>query len=83
MKITQISFSKTVESQVMGAGIWTKISVTGEVGENENVANAIEEAKTEVETALQKYLPQQPDFLAAEKRQTFQDLKKELNATSK
>ena len=58
MKITQISFSKTVESQVMGAGIWTKISVTGEVGENENVANAIEEAKTEVETALQKYLPQ-------------------------
>ena len=83
MKITQISFSKTVESQVMGAGIWTKISVTGEVRENENVANAIEEAKTEVETALQKYLPQQPDFLAAEKRQTFQDLKKELNATSK
>ncbi len=58
MKITQISFSKTVESQVMGAGIWTKISVTGEVGEKENVANAIEEAKTEVETALQKYLPQ-------------------------
>ena len=58
MKITQISFSKTVESEVMGAGIWTKISVTGEVGENENVANAIEEAKTEVETALQKYLPQ-------------------------
>lgn len=58
MKITQISFSKTVESQVMGAGIWTKISVTGEVGENENVANAIEEAKTEVETALKKYLPQ-------------------------
>ena len=58
MKITKISFSKTVESQVMGAGIWTKISVTGEVGENENVANAIEEAKTEVETALQKYLPQ-------------------------
>ena len=58
MKITQISFSKTVESQVMGAGIWTKISVIGEVGENENVANAIEEAKTEVETALQKYLPQ-------------------------
>ena len=58
MKITKISYSKTVESQVMGAGIWTKISVTGEVGENENVANAIEEAKTEVETALQKYLPQ-------------------------
>lgn len=58
MKITQISFSKTVESQVMGAGIWTKISVTGEVGENENVANAIEEAKTEVETALKKHLPE-------------------------
>jgi len=58
MKITKISFSKTVESQVMGAGIWMKLGVEGEVGENENVSNAIEEAKTEVETALQKYLPQ-------------------------
>lgn len=57
MKITQISYSKTVESQVMGAGVWVKISVTGEVGENEIVANAIEEAKQEVETALQKSLP--------------------------
>lgn len=57
MQITKISFSKTVESNVMGAGIWTKVSVEGQVGENENVQSAIEQAKAEVEVALNNSVP--------------------------
>ncbi len=52
MKITKISYSKTVESQVMGAGIWTKIGLEGDVGENESIVSAIEEAKATIEDAL-------------------------------
>lgn len=51
MKITKIHYAKTVESQVMGAGVWEKIGVEGEVSENENIGNAIEEAKAFVQDA--------------------------------
>ena len=57
MIITQISYSKTVESQVMGAGIWTKIGVTGTVEKDEDISSAIEQAKVVVEDAIQKAIP--------------------------
>jgi len=57
MVITQISYSKTVESQVMGAGIWTKVGVTGNVQEGEDISSAIEQAKVVVEDAIQKAIP--------------------------
>lgn len=57
MKITKISYSKTVESNVMGAGVWIKIGVDANVSEDENIAGAIDEAKEYVETAIQKSLP--------------------------
>lgn len=57
MVITQISYSKTVESQVMGAGIWTKVGVTGTVEKDEDVSSAIEQAKGVVEDAIQKAIP--------------------------
>jgi hypothetical protein len=51
MKITKISYSKTVESMMLGAGIWTKIGIEGEVEEGEGIVNAIEDAKATVEDA--------------------------------
>lgn len=60
MQITKISFSKTVESNVMGAGVWIKIGLDANVSEDENIAGAIEEAKEYVEAAIQKSLPVQP-----------------------
>tara|TARA_R110000868_G_scaffold371093_1_gene634580 strand:+ start:348 stop:578 length:231 start_codon:yes stop_codon:yes gene_type:complete len=57
MQITKITYSKTVESNVMGAGVWIKIGVDANVSEDENIAGAIDEAKEYVETAIQKSLP--------------------------
>lgn len=51
MKITKISYSKTVESMMLGAGIWTKIGIEGEIEKGENIGNAIEDAKATVEDA--------------------------------
>jgi len=51
MKITKISYSKTVESMMLGAGIWTKIGIEGEIEAGENIGNAIEDAKATVEDA--------------------------------
>ena len=51
MKATKISFSKTVESVMLGASIWTKIGIEGELEPGENVGNAIEDAKAHVEDA--------------------------------
>jgi len=51
MKITKISYSKTVESMMLGAGIWTKIGIEGEIENGENIGNAIEDAKATVEDA--------------------------------
>jgi len=51
MKITKISYSKTVESMMLGAGIWTKIGIEGEVEEGEGIVNALEDAKATVEDA--------------------------------
>lgn len=56
MQITKIQYSKTVESQVMGAGVWVKIGVDANVSENENIAEAIEQAKQAVDGAHQKEL---------------------------
>jgi len=60
MQITKINYAKTVESQVMGAGVWVKIGVEGQVGENENVGEAIEQAKEVVDAAHQKELASRP-----------------------
>ena len=57
MIITQISYSKTVESNVAGAGIWVKIGCTGNVQEDEDISSAIEQAKVVVEDAIQKAIP--------------------------
>ena len=43
----------------MGAGVWQRIGVEGVVSEGENIANAIDEARSVVEDAHQKYLPTQ------------------------
>lgn len=57
MQITKIQYSKTVESNVMGAGIWQKIGVDAVVSEGEDIAAAIDEARNVVEDAHRKYLP--------------------------
>ena len=60
MKITQISYAKTIESNVLGAGVWVKIGITGDVTENENIDLAIEQAKEVVDTAHKKELASRP-----------------------
>jgi len=60
MTITKITYSKTLESCVMGAGVWTRIGVEGVVAEGENISNAIEEARATVEDAHQKHLAVNP-----------------------
>ena len=57
MKITKISYSKTVESNVMGAGVWIKIGVDANVAEGENIEGCIAEARDYVEDAHAKYTP--------------------------
>jgi hydroxymethylpyrimidine/phosphomethylpyrimidine kinase len=59
MTVTKISFSKTLESSVHGAGVWVKIGIDAEVREGENISNAIEEARAIVEDAHQKHIPEQ------------------------
>ena len=60
MKITKVAYSKTIESNVLGAGVWVKIGVDCDVSENENVSVAIEQAKEVVDTAHQKELASRP-----------------------
>lgn len=60
MKITSINYAKTVESNVLGLGVWLKIGVTGDVTENENIDLAIEQAKEVVDTAHKKELASRP-----------------------
>lgn len=57
MQITKITFSKTVESSVMGAGVWQKIGIEAVVNEGDDIATAIDEARNVVEDAHKKYLP--------------------------
>lgn len=57
MTITQISYSKTAESLVMGASVWIKIGISANVQEDEDVSVAIEQAKGVVEDAIQKAIP--------------------------
>lgn len=84
MQITKIQYSKTVESNVMGAGIWQKIGVDAVVSEGEDIAAAIDEARNVVEDAHRKYLPEQPIFLSPqEKKNEFEALKKEFNVGTK
>lgn len=60
MKITKISYSKTVESCIMGAGIWQKLGVEIDVEPGDEVHGVIDRANEVVETALKKYLPEPP-----------------------
>ena len=55
MQITKISYAKTVESNVLGAGVWLKIGIEGQVTDGENIESAIEQAKDVVDTAHDKY----------------------------
>jgi len=54
MKITKISFAKTVESSMMGAGVWVKIGVEADVAEFDSVAESIDMAKEVVNAAHEK-----------------------------
>lgn len=54
MKITKISFAKTVESSMMGAGVWVKIGVDADVTELDDIAESIDKAKEVVNAAHEK-----------------------------
>lgn len=58
MTITKIQFSKTIESSVLGAGVWVKIGLESEVEPSDNVENCIDILKQTIDGSHEKYMPQ-------------------------
>lgn len=54
MKITKISYSQTVEANVHGISVWSKIGVEGELNELDSPEQSIEQAKQIVKDAHDK-----------------------------
>jgi len=57
MQITKISYSKTVESNVMGAGVWIKIGVDADINESDSLQHSIGILHDLVDDSIEKYLP--------------------------
>lgn len=86
MQIRQITVGKSLQvCQIGMPEYWEKLSITDDLGESENVQQAIDKLHELVDLSLKKNIPDNsvPDFTPVVKKETFATLKAELNVTPK
>jgi len=86
MVIKKILIGKSTQVfQVGQPEYWNKCSVEAEIGESENVKEAIEKLQVLVDESLKRIAPAEGITFSSPipKKETFADLKKELNVTTK
>lgn len=83
MPFETVSIHETYELITPIGSLWRKIEATYKIENGEDEIIARDKIKSFLDESHAKYFPELPATPIKDKKLTFQDLKKELNVTSK